>query len=352
MGVNASCCNADDCCRSFFWTKWIFLHATGIDYWFATFTGSAARIAVNMFLMLGCWFMVDSKYNSQHITRLYFNVWSLTVPITLVVFLLGLTQNTKDIMRGFFPFIGKGVWFASAYLMLMLFSPWLHKVLEWPKDTVKKLLIMSSLFVSLWVTLYTFDRTEDQWLDILVWFSFIYVFIGYYKKYLNFKCNKYVVLFLGLLFYFILALGSGYCAIHTGESKFINIGQKLFIGYLSDYKTLPNFIISFCIFYFFQRTDIGSNKNINFIATGAFSTYIIHQTPVFIHVLWYDVYKCDSFLLTPWRSLYAILVILSTYFICLLVECVRRKWIENIILETRFVLWIEKKLDLFYRNVI
>lgn len=119
--------------------------ANAADYWFSIFAGSGSRIAVNMFLMLGCWFMVDTKFKAHRIIKLYLNVWCFTVPLTILVVCLGFSPTMKDVARGIFPFVGKGVWFASAYIMLILFSPWLHKVLEWKEYSIRKLLIVSFL---------------------------------------------------------------------------------------------------------------------------------------------------------------------------------------------------------------
>ena len=59
--------------------------ASAADYWFSIFAGSGSRIAVNMFLMLGCWFMVDTKFKAHRIIKLYLNVWCFTVPLTILV---------------------------------------------------------------------------------------------------------------------------------------------------------------------------------------------------------------------------------------------------------------------------
>lgn len=37
--------------------------------------GSGARIAVNLFIMIGCWFMVDSEFSSKRILKLYSETW-------------------------------------------------------------------------------------------------------------------------------------------------------------------------------------------------------------------------------------------------------------------------------------
>lgn len=322
--------------------------ASAADYWFSIFAGSGSRIAVNMFLMLGCWFMVDTKFKAHRIIKLYLNVWCFTVPLTILVVCLGFSPTMKDVARGIFPFVGKGLWFASAYIMLILFSPWLHKVLEWKEYSIRNLLIVSFLLIGVWVTFWTIDRTEDQWLDIVVWFSFMYVFIGYYKHHVQLKINKYYAVAAGIIAYLVLAGVSGYCGLYSADSEIMKSIGRIFTAFLSDYKTFTNFFISCCFFYFFQRLTMPNSKIINYIASGAFTTYIVHQTPAFIHVLWYNIFQCDYFVNGNYKSVYSIVVILSTYIGCLILERIRKRWVEKNLLKAHVILSIEKKIDRFY----
>lgn len=319
--------------------------AASVNAWAGAFLGSGARIAVNVFLFLGCWFMVDAPFRARRITKLYLEVWCYVAPITLIVVLLGFPVPMKDIVRGIFPFLGKAVWFASAYLALLLFSPWLQKILAWPERSLRLLVIVSFFLTSFWVTVYTFDRTEDQWLDILVWFSFSYVFIGYYKHYLSQRIHfgKWTVLCLAFLLYAALV---GTAMTQTG------ILHKLASAYLSDYKTLPNVLCAMGIFYFFQHTNLGCNRVINWFAASAFAVYIIHQTPAFIPVIWKQVFQSDAWTASPYSSAYLVLVSLAVYVGCTGIDHVRSRWLESKVLNSSLIGWGERWLDAAYADAL
>ena len=319
--------------------------AASVNAWAGAFLGSGARIAVNVFLFLGCWFMVDAPFRARRITKLYLEVWCYVAPITLIVVLLGFPVPMKDIVRGIFPFLGKAVWFASAYLALLLFSPWLQKILAWPERSLRLLVIVSFFLTSFWVTVYTFDRTEDQWLDILVWFSFSYVFIGYYKHYLSQRIHfgKWTVLCLAFLLYAALV---GTAMTQTG------ILHKLASAYLSDYKTLPNVLCAMGIFYFFQHTNLGCNRVINWFAASAFAVYIIHQTPAFIPVIWKQVFQSDAWTASPYSSAYLVLVSLAVYVGCTGIDHVRSRWLESKVLNSSLSGGGERWLDAAYADAL
>ncbi len=316
--------------------------------WFGVYFGGGARIAVNMFLLLGCWFMVDTTFRARRITKLYFNVWTMTVPITLVVLLLGYHPAGKDIVRGFVPFLGKALWFASAYIALVLVTPWLNKTFLLSKRSLRNLLILLTCLINLWVTIYSFDRMEDQWLDCLVSFMWTYLFVGYYKRYCMLTFNKWLVLFIGIGSYLLLTTVAHVTNNMSGIGYIIG---HIINNFLTDYKTIPNLFVAMCFFYFFQNVHIGEVKCINYIAQGAFSTYIIHQTPAFIHVLWYDVYDCKNGFLEYNPMLYSVFVVGSVYLVCLLVEQFRRRYIEPILVELSIVRRFEAQLDRFYNKV-
>ena len=175
--------------------------------------------------------------------------------------------------------------------------------------------------------------------------------MGYYKHYMRYTIPHAPVLFIGILLYIAISAASGYCNLHIADSNYMKLGQKITTAILIDYKTIPNFFIAMCIFYFFQNIKIEHNKIINYIATGAFTTYVIHQTPAFIQILWHNIYQCDYYLQTEYRSIFALSVIISVYAICLAVERVRRKFIEPLFLDFKVIKNLEQKIDTAFKCI-
>lgn len=145
------------------------------------FLGSASRIAVNVFLIVGVWYMVDSKFSAERILKLYIQVITYSVPITIIMLLLNRENvSVKDFARGFLPFWGRGLWFASAYITLMLFKPFLDKILDWGKKELGIFVGLMFLFISFVSTL---PDVQEGYVVDSVWFLVVYLFVGYKKKY-------------------------------------------------------------------------------------------------------------------------------------------------------------------------
>ena len=318
------------------------INSDGVDLYVLTYLGSASRIAVNMFIMLGVWFMVEAQFKAKRILKLYFNVWVLTAGISILLLLLGYSLNSHEVAKSILPFIGRGVWFPSTYIALILLSPWLKKFFYLSSASQKNFLIIAFLLVSGIVTVYAPVVMEDYWLDTLCWFVVIYLFIGYYRKNVPGGVNEYFVLFIGIIFYSILV---------SMQLCTSGVWQKTTAVFLADYKTIPNMIISFCFFYFFQHMNIGVSRIINYVASGAFTTYIVHQTLPFIHVLWFDIYKCEWFYDSDYKIIYSLCVIFSVYSLGLVIERLRVNYVEPVIFNTSFLKFLENKLDAFYKNI-
>lgn len=151
-----------------------------INDYILIFLGSASRIAVNVFLIIGVWYMVDSCFSAERILKLYIQVITYSVPITIIMLFLNKENvSAKDFARGILPFWGRGLWFASAYITLMLFKPLLDKILEWSKRELGCLVGLLLVFISL---VSTFPDVQEGYVIDSVWFLVVYLFVGYIKK--------------------------------------------------------------------------------------------------------------------------------------------------------------------------
>lgn len=284
---------------------------------------SGARWACNLFLIVGCWFMVDAEFSLKRVGKLYLTVITYTVPLTILALVCGGHPGMKDVMRGFLPFTGRALWFASAYISLMLLTPWLRRVFELPMRSLGLLVGLLTVLLSGVCTLP--DEQMCYAIDCC-WFVYVYLAVGWAKRAL-FEQNcglwtrrwfKWVCLAAGLAIYvglvFLRGHAGGFVATWSGQC-------------LSDFKTLPNFLSAVLVFAFFIRCDIGSIGWINRLAKPAFAVYVIHQTPAFFPFLWERICCVAAWQDSPWWWAMAIGVVLVVYCAGLALESLRvRMW--------------------------
>ena len=323
--------------------------AYGINLYVGAFLGSAASIGVNCFLFIGVYFMVDADFNARRIVKLYGNLIFYTIPLTMLMIVIGADITFKDIIRSFFPFVGKALWFASSYIALILISPWLKKVKNLSKESHLNLLVILFFLISVWVTIYSFDRLEDQWLDSFVWFIYSYIFISYVKKYNIAIRNMWALV--GVICYFIISMI--YAMTYKNPDGFLIVDKINFITHnmLCDIKCVPNSFIAFSIFMWFKNMKIGSIKWINLMSAGTFAVYIIHQTPSFIDFMWKKIFIASYWIKTPYSSIGIVAVSCLIFILFSLCDYPRLKYLESIYINSKVAKNIITYINNFYTDV-
>ncbi len=317
---------------------------------FIMLAGSGLRIAVNLFLMIGVWFMVDADFRASRIWKLYGVAAFYSVTLTLLMALLRVDAPKGDMVRVVLPFFGRPLWFASAYISLLMVSPYLKKLLAWEAGELQRLVIL--LFVLLSVVS-TVPGYKESYVADFCWCMYIYLFIGCYKKTGRPSGKKRMVsLAVGTGIYLMLVLTRWLCTMYYTEAGFLSAGVTLMEQYISDIRSVPNFVSAFMIFVFFVHLDIGTKPKINYAAGTAFGVYAIHSVPAFHDFLWHCIYRCDAWKKSEWVCLYFSGVVLSVYVAASVIDRLRMRWLEPLWLKCRLFSFLCQKTDGFYKKEI
>lgn len=236
-----------------------------------------SRIAVNLFLILGVWFLVDMEFSWKRVWRIYLEVVFYSIPLTLVMlFVRGYAAvGARDLIQGLIPFYGRALWYASAYISLVLFSPFLRKLLELPLDQLRKLVAVLAAVYIIPSTIPCFANGE--YAADLSWFAVVYLIVGWIKRegLLERIRGKWWLLGSGVAGYLLIAFATN-----------VQAAAGLANYWLWTIRSLPSFLIALLIFGFFAKLDIGSIGIVNWFAKGTFAVYIVHQVPAFRPFLW------------------------------------------------------------------
>ena len=256
---------------------------------------NGARLAVGLFALLGCWFLVEEPdFRPGRWLRIHATVLSYTVPLTAVAAVAWGGVDAWTFARAFLPVLGRPLWFASAWLTLLALSPVLHSAAF--SCTRRGLCLAAAALLAAISVPATFAGTlADDYFSDLLWFVFLYLFVAWLKRGAEEpfkKIPRLGALAAGLAIYAAPVLVEWAVLLATGPCRDAPAAYKLAQRALSDFKSLPMFVSSLCLFAFFAKTDIGSRRWINFLARPAFAVYVAHQTPAFWPHLWRDVFRC------------------------------------------------------------
>ena len=310
---------------------------------FITIFGNGHKIAVNLFLLIGSWFMVDRPFSAERILKLYGNVWIYTAGISMLMLTLGNNIGIVNFCVNFFPFIGSAVWYASAYIALMFIAPFLNRVFQWNRMILRNFLVVMFALICIETMI---RHPIDDWTSWILWFGFVFLSMGYYKKYIHgsYTTRYKIFLFTGIVLYLFLS------AIIIGVYKFgiPDLFGKLAKRYLTEIHTAPNIIISFFIFLYFINRKPFYNHIVNKIGGLTFSVYIIHQTKGFYPFLWHNIFRCDEWIGGPYFEILSVGVVLAVFLITFLAEIIRKKIFEPLWIKSKLFKLLAKKLNEFY----
>lgn len=313
---------------------------------FVMLAGSGLRIAVNLFLMIGVWFMVDAKFNGARILKLYGVTAFYSFILTLLAVVLRVETPKSEVARVVMPFFGRPLWFSSAYISLIALSPFLRKILDWEQRELGRLVLL--LFLLLGVVS-TVPGYKESYVADCCWCWYLYLFIGYMKKSGRAVTGKRMACLAGGLgSYLMLVLARWFCTVYQTRYGFLAAGEALAVQYISDIRSVPNFFCALCVFLFFLNTDMGTNKIVNYVAGTAFGVYVIHSVPAFHDFLWHGIYKCDVWKGSGYMPLYFTGTVLSVYVAGSVIDRLRMRWIEPIWVKSRPYRFLCMKMEEFY----
>ncbi|MCQ2520853.1 MAG: GtrA family protein [Lachnospiraceae bacterium] len=153
------------------------------------FLESLCSCAVNLYVLIGSYFLVDKKFHFSRVARLWCEVIFYSVGITIVCLATGFTPpgdvlHVRGILFMCMPGIFGHYWFASAYILLLLISPFLNKAVHGlsKKQYRTVLMILVGVF-SLAISFSPYKLEIDDAGVSVVWFVVLYLLAGYIKRF-------------------------------------------------------------------------------------------------------------------------------------------------------------------------
>lgn len=297
----------------------------GINILYLYFIQMWGKIGVVVFMLISGYFLVSVQtIKCSKVIKLWLQMFFYSFGIYIVTVAFKLTDfSAVDFLHSAFPVSSDLWWFASAYFVLYLLSPFINKLLNtMSQKSFIRLLILETLMWGI-IGILSFRGFQSNELISLTYFYTIGAYIKLYKN--DIKLNK------GRNFlYLIIAVVVMYSA-RVGLQL---IGRKIsFLGVYAPYVyelTSPlGITVAVLLFYLFKNADLGKNKLINIISSATFGVYLLHDNEYIRSLIWETVFHIhdyqDTLLLIP----YSIGVCFMVYVVCTLVELLRIYILEN-----------------------
>ena len=283
------------------------------------------KIGVDIFVLIGAYFLVGRKYKSSRIVNLLL-VSTFYSTVIYIIFLIFHLEIRNDFVNEnlWLPFPGvSSYWFVWAYIVMLIFMPVLNIALEnMTKRQLQWFLIALSI---IWVFIPQlngyFPGKMDFGIDQLgysdgIFFIYLYLVAAYLKLYPS-KLTKSLWTNIVVLFFELMLMYPSIMIPITHPNLYAFNSAML-----QEYSVLT-VLVAITIFNIFLNINLGRVKIINWIAASTFAVYLIHDNSLVRSVLWgyVDNSKIKN---AHDMFLYGMKEIILIFVVCIAIDIVRR----------------------------
>ena len=297
----------------------------------------SGKLGVSLFILISGYFLIETmELKVEKLLKLWLQIFTYSILAYLfyIVILASATGENpfciSELLKNCFPLVYQNWWFASTYVVLYLFSPFLNYFLtSLNKKQYQRLLILASVC---WCIIPTsFGKAFEC--NHLMWFFYLYSIAGYIRRYdvikaVPYSGNKCII---GAL---LIVFGVLFC-LDRIKILFLELSDyqneySYFTGENGEQRLMLLIIlVSLLLFIGFQKTKIRNNKIINHISSATFGIYLIHDNPYIRSFLWNLLNKGKEYSNKPSFIPFSLSVTLLIFLGCLTLELVRSNLLEK-----------------------
>lgn len=306
------------------------------------------KLGVDIFFIISGYFMYKSKLSIKRLIKLEAQVLFYSL-IGLVIFEIYKGNNTglgfKDIIKYIFPTLYNVNWFFTAYIILMIFSKYINKIVDSlnKKENITFLILLFLIYVIL--PFFIKAKIDYYIFDHIMFLYVLGAFINKYEITKSENSKKYLIkAMLSLVITSILTI------------VLIFIGYKLNISFVKAHinvlfgeKSPFLMVIAVYFFLFFNSLPVRNNKIVNFVSASCFGIYLIHTNKFLITIFKEKVINLANYYNDKFLILYILGISILVFIVCLIIDIIRRCTFEKVF--TKIIDRIENFIKL-KKNVI
>lgn len=315
--------------------------ASCTNKWIAIFFVPGGKICFDTFIAISCWFLVDQTFKAKRFMKMWLEVLFYSLLTIIIATCLGSTFSAFEWFAACLPITGAVQGYAQTYLAFYLILPLLSII---SRKMSRQQNIFTIVVMSIFVFLYRFFSSiiwsEQSVYCRLILFIYIFFLIRYMKNYSTKILDNSVLMFFVFVFgYIILYSYYVFSIIHPKWE-----GWKWLSVFVVDEGGILFAITGLAFFFFFKNLKLPANDMINAIASSTFAVLLIHDGHFSRGWTW-KLLRTTEWFYSQYYFLYVVLCEVMIYFICTVIDYVRKNTFEKLIFNTRAINLLCKKWD-------
>ena len=304
-------------------------------------------VAVNLFVLITGYFMVNSEVKPSRILKLMIQVefYSLMC-LALAKFVFHRKITLEELIRSIFPITGGEYWFVSAYAVLILLVPLLNCLIRSmnQKEHFRASIILIAVF-SIVPTFAFWSRNFLTGGTNFIWFIVLYFIASYVRLYHDKQSTKKYLFAKWTCGYLIFIFGGGLLSrLIIGGLTAVLLGKPTGEGVFYAYNSIVVFPASVCLFMAFKNLKI-KNKAVSKAVAGlgsvCFGVYLLTDHKLIRESLW----RLADLPRLAYNEVFCVIGVLVTCILLFMfgcfVEFLRKKMVGFIRLD-RVINWVDR----------
>ena len=315
---------------------------------FGIIGGLGGKIGVACYILTTGYFGVKKNFNSRRVFKLWLQTFCYSVGFMLIFRITKIEKlDLIGTIKTFFPFAYNQYWFITAYLYLMILTPFINKLLNTlsPKDYKKMVCVLTIFLVIIPTLFYTNGMIGSTLTPIgVILFIYLYIVGGYIKLYeIKYFENKKVKNIVKIVLGYVIL--TGLVLLGKKMEQYDAFWNKIF-EYYREVNSIFILIPSISLFYIFKELKLGCNKIINYLASISLGVYLFHESNFMRYRLWQEIITVEKIESVPGNFVTALVgSIVAFYAITAVIEFVRINFVERFVMKSRILNKCLDKVD-------
>ena len=288
----------------------------GVTAYVAWILESLSIVAVNVYVLISGYFLVESEFKPGKVVRLILQVLFYTILVTILAFSFGIIGKEElgiyNLAVQIFPFQLEQYWFMTAYLVMYILSPILAMgVKSVSKKTLQTVILFFVGFICVEKSLLPVQMVFDKRGNDALWFVCLFLVAAYIRlhgiKFLE-KRMWALILYIGCCVLMIIENMLLYVVYEkTGE-----LGHLFGSPY--HYNHIFVFLASLGLFALFKNMKIKDgifSKVVCKIAPYTLGVYLLHEQKYvrYLWPKWFGAQSVDGPMMLIITTLFAVLTV-------------------------------------------
>ncbi len=244
-------------------------------------------VAICLFILASGYFMAKSKITISKISKVLFHTISYAAILSSIAYFFGPPHfdiNLKNVIKSALGITGS-YWFINTYIGLMLIVPFLNVLVHHLSHKQHTLCIASLFLLTSFIPTYFHIPT---YCSQLCFFILLYMIAAFIRTLNLQRLSKWklIALLSAISTATIAWIYSANIAFKLFESEYL---YQTLLYFAVTKESLPVILISILIFLICIKSNIGSSRIINFLASCTLGVYLFHEHPLMRDFIWQKV---------------------------------------------------------------